>query len=399
MRSRKRENWHRLQIGEFADVQSGGTPSRGETQYWQNGSIPWVATAEVNYRLITSTKECISQQGLQNSSAKVFPAGTLLMAMYGQGKTRGQVARLGINAATNQACAAIFPDDRVTVEYLYTYLQYSYDDLRKLSNIGGQENLSKGLIESFDVIFPLCHVQQRRIAEILRTWDEAIEKADRLIAAKEKRFKQWRDELTWSKRGELISLGDVLTQSSVRVGPGRDLRVFSVTKDGLVPQDEHFNKRISNEDVSRHMLLEPSNFALSGLNFWLGSVDVSLEADPVCISPDYKVFKIGSAAVPGFFRHLVRTDHFRQILIGCAVERASVVRKNFDRETFLASEIPLPDQKRQEAVLHALSAAEQELVLHIRQRDALFNQKRGLMQKLLTGEWPVAVPKSQEAAE
>jgi type I restriction enzyme S subunit len=175
--------------------------------------------------------------------------------------------------------------------------------------------------------------------------------------------------------------------------------VFSVTKDGLVPQEEHFNKRISNEDVSRHMLVEQGDFAFSGLNFWLGSVDVSMDPEPFCISPDYKVFKIGQDVVPSFFRHLARTERFRQILRSCAVERASVVRKNFDRGSFLNSEVPLPDRSRQEFLLSVLSAAEEELILLRRQRDALLKQKRGLMQKVLTGEWLVAVPISQEAAE
>jgi type I restriction enzyme S subunit len=255
-------------------------------------------------------------------------------------------------------------------------------------------------LERIQVTLPPLHIQ-RRIAEILRTWDEAIEKAERLIAAKMSLFKNRREDLAWSRRwgNRSVPLRDVLTPSSVRVGPGRDLRVFSVTKDGLIPQDEHFNKRISNEDVSRHMLVEQGDFAFSGLNFWLGSVDVSMDPVPFCISPDYKVFKIGRDVLPGFFRHLVRTEHFRQILRSCAVERASVVRKNLDRESFLASEIPVPNRSRQEMVVGALSAAEEELNLLRQQRNALARQKRGLMQKLLTGEWSVDASKLRDAAE
>jgi type I restriction enzyme, S subunit len=260
-------------------------------------------------------------------------------------------------------------------------------------------NLSQDVLGSFDIPF-FSIGEQERIVGVLRTWGSAIEKTERLIAAKALLFKKRREDLAWGhSQSRNVLLGDLLTQSSVRVGPGRDLRVFSVTKDGLVPQDEHFNKRIANEDISRHMLVERGDFALSGLNFWLGSADVSQEPQAFCISPDYKVFKIGEDLVPGFFRHLVRTDHFRQILRSCAVERASVVRKNFDRETFLASDIPLPDRGRQEAVLAVLSAAEHELFLLRRQLDALVRQKRGLMQKLLTGEWPVKAPEPREAAE
>src|SRR5262249_13914174 len=133
------QSWSRLRIGDFARIQSGGTPNRDVGPYWEGGTIPWVTTSELNYREITATKEHITDEGLKNSSARIFPAGTLLIALYGQGKTRGKVGRLAIEAATNQACAAILPDSRIDVRYLFYYLQYSYDRLRALSNTGGQE--------------------------------------------------------------------------------------------------------------------------------------------------------------------------------------------------------------------------------------------------------------------
>jgi type I restriction enzyme, S subunit len=137
------------------------------------------------------------------------------------------------------------------------------------------------------------------------------------------------------------------------------------------------------------MLVTHGDFVLSGLNFWLGSVDVSLDPDPFCISPDYKVFKLTDNVDPRFFRQLIRTAHFRHILEAVAVERASVVRKNFDRETFLQSEVPLPGPDRQDRISQALEAAEREVAIEIARLDALSRQKRGLMQKLLTGEWRV----------
>lgn len=102
------KEWEIKTIGDIATVSSGGTPSRKEQAYW-NGDIPWVTTAEVQFKTILDSAEKITKEGLTNSSAKLFPINTILMAMYGQGKTRGQVAKLGIEASTNQACAAIEP--------------------------------------------------------------------------------------------------------------------------------------------------------------------------------------------------------------------------------------------------------------------------------------------------
>ena len=98
--------WSNSKIDDIAVVTSGGTPSRSNLTFW-DGNIPWVTTSLVDFNIIQSAEEFITQKGLDNSSAKLFPKNTILMAMYGQGITRGKVAILGIDATTNQACAAI----------------------------------------------------------------------------------------------------------------------------------------------------------------------------------------------------------------------------------------------------------------------------------------------------
>jgi len=100
------EDWEVKALGEIAEVGSGGTPNRSNLSYW-NGNIPWITTSEIDFSEITQGDEFITALGLANSSAKKYPKNTLLMAMYGQGKTRGKIAILGIEATINQACAAI----------------------------------------------------------------------------------------------------------------------------------------------------------------------------------------------------------------------------------------------------------------------------------------------------
>ncbi|MFZ3032861.1 MAG: restriction endonuclease subunit S [Parvibaculum sp.] len=120
----------------------------------------------------------------------------LLLALYGQGKTRGQVGLLAIDAATNQACAAIRAKPEVDAGYLYEFLKGSYLTIRGLSNSGGQENLSATIVSEIQVPLPPLP-EQRKIAEILRTWDEAIEKLEALRAAKERRLHSLREKLTY----------------------------------------------------------------------------------------------------------------------------------------------------------------------------------------------------------
>lgn len=165
--------WVSDSLGNIFETTSGGTPRRSEKAYW-NGDIPWVTTSLVDFGVITSTEESLTAEGLKNSSAKLFPKGTVLIAMYGQGKTRGQVALLGINAATNQACAAILPHKDIDPYFVFLNLAGRYEEIREMSNSGGQENLSQGLIREIRFAFPLDNDEQRKITACLSSLDALI---------------------------------------------------------------------------------------------------------------------------------------------------------------------------------------------------------------------------------
>ena len=165
--------WVSGPLGAIFDTTSGGTPNRSEASYW-DGDIPWITTSLVNFEVITGAEEYISQAGLKNSSAKLLPKGTVLIAMYGQGKTRGQVALLGVEATTNQACAAVLPKKGINPYFAFSNLAGRYDDFRKLSNSGGQENLSQALIREFPFSYPVDDLEQQRIADCLASLDTLI---------------------------------------------------------------------------------------------------------------------------------------------------------------------------------------------------------------------------------
>lgn len=170
------ERWGLATIGAHHAVVSGGTPSRGNPAFWSGGTIPWVKTTEVDYCVITETGEHITPLGLESSAAKMLPAGTLLMAMYGQGVTRGKVAILGIEAACNQACAAITPnDDAVLPRYLYHFLAWRYDAIRSLAHGGQQQNLNLEIVRDLPVVYPRTHGEQLEIVAILDAIDRKIE--------------------------------------------------------------------------------------------------------------------------------------------------------------------------------------------------------------------------------
>jgi type I restriction enzyme S subunit len=184
------ESWKVDSLGTHHTVVSGGTPSRSNSLFWTGGTIPWVKTTEVDYCIISETEEHITPQGLENSAAKLLPAGTLLMAMYGQGVTRGKVAILGIEAACNQACAAITAiDDVVRQRYLYHFLTSRYDEVRCLAHGGQQQNLNLEIVRDLPLVHPRTDDEQREIVAVLDAIDRKIDLHKRKRAVLEELFK------------------------------------------------------------------------------------------------------------------------------------------------------------------------------------------------------------------
>ena len=148
-------------IKEFTNVVSGATPNRGNSQYWDGGTIPWIKTTELRNDEIYDTEEKITEAGFENSSVKMVPAHTILIAMYGQGKTRGMTAYLQCQATTNQACACILPSKKVNQKYLWQYLIFSYEKLRNMAKGGNQPNLNGEIIKNFPVLIPPIEMQTK----------------------------------------------------------------------------------------------------------------------------------------------------------------------------------------------------------------------------------------------
>lgn len=148
-------------VQEFTGVVSGGTPNRDNNDYWENGKIPWVKTTELKHAVIEKTEEYITDKGLAESSAKIVPENTIVIAMYGQGKTRGMTGLLKIKASTNQACACVLPSDNVNHIYLWKFFELSYDNLRDLAKGGNQPNLNGNMIKNYPVLFPPRSLQNQ----------------------------------------------------------------------------------------------------------------------------------------------------------------------------------------------------------------------------------------------
>ncbi|MCX7067352.1 MAG: restriction endonuclease subunit S [Methylococcales bacterium] len=155
-------------------IGSGITPSRGNENYWLNGTIPWLKTEQLGEHKIYGTTEKITKLALKETSIKIFPVDTLSIAMYGEGKTRGNVSILKTAMATNQACCNVIIDkQKADYEYVYYYIKTKYIQLRQLSS-GVRKNLNSNDIKEFEVKLPNLESQQK-IASVLSSLDSKIE--------------------------------------------------------------------------------------------------------------------------------------------------------------------------------------------------------------------------------
>ncbi|MCA6381469.1 MAG: N-6 DNA methylase [Cytophagales bacterium] len=160
--------WEMVELQEVCNVTSGGTPDRNINGYW-NGTIPYIKTGEIFFNRITKAEEFITEAGLKNSSTRLIAPGTILMAMYGQGVTRGRVAILEFEAAINQAVAAISKkNDEINLEFLFYQLQGMYKYLRMISDArgGNQSNLNAKLIKELKICLPPKDIQQQIVTQI-----------------------------------------------------------------------------------------------------------------------------------------------------------------------------------------------------------------------------------------
>lgn len=189
-------------LGEVASIASGSTPSRARAEFW-GGHIPWVKTGEVNFGVISRTEESVTAAAVNAAKLKVFPRNTILVAMYGEGATRGRSAILGIEAATNQATAAInCHPQHMDYRYLYYFLEHNYEEVRKIGQGSNQTNLSTTSIEKLLVPNPYLPEQLRIVAAL-----DTVADAARAIEAEIAKLRKMRQGIL------LASMVSVISQS------------------------------------------------------------------------------------------------------------------------------------------------------------------------------------------
>ena len=155
------KGWVWCKLDDIAYVGTGATPLTACKYYYENGNIAWINSSSTKVPFIAKASNFITQKAIEETNCLVYPKGTLVIAMYGEGKTRGQISELLIDAATNQACAAVRPYSEATKKYLKLFFEGNYLHIRALAEGGNQQNLSVGKIQNYEIPLPPLDEQKR----------------------------------------------------------------------------------------------------------------------------------------------------------------------------------------------------------------------------------------------
>lgn len=380
-------------IKSIADVSSGNTPSRRKSEYW-NGSIPWITTGELESGYVTASKECVTEKALKETALKLYHKGTVLIAMYGQGKTRGTAAVLGIEATVNQACAALTVHSGCS-KFLFYQLQNSYHAIRRLSNTGNQENLNAEIIKNFKIPWP-DELEQQKIAAILSTQDKVIELKEKLLAQKQQQKKYLMQQLLTGKK-RLPGFCEKWTRKQLgelfenRVEINRsDLGLLAITSTrGILPRDCLDLKDNSSEDKSKYLRICPGDIGYNTMRMWQ-SVSAYSEYEGI-VSPAYTILAPMEGVYSRYFAYLFKTQSvifsFYRFSQGLVDDTRNLKYKNFKKIS-----VSIPSKvAEQRAIVQILSTADHEIDLLQKSIEAEKQKKKALMQLLLTGKVSVRI--------
>jgi type I restriction enzyme S subunit len=383
------KGWDRAKLDHVTTRGSGHTPDQGHSEYW-NGGIKWVSLAD-SWRLdrgyIDETEKEISELGIRKSSAVLHKTGTVILSRdAGVGKS----GVLKSPMAVSQHFIAWDCDAKGIIDpwFLYAWLQVQKPFFERMAVGSTIKTIGLPLFRQVTLDFP-CLPEQRKIAQILGTWDEMIERVNAVIDLYTREHSavcQRIFEKDYASRVSLLRAREVFTTISERARP--ELPLLAVMQDiGIVRRDE-LDRRVTmpDGDTSNYKVVRPGDFVIS-----LRSFEGGLEYSNVLglVSPAYTVLRSTRELCAGYYRQFFKSRSF----VGRLDKMIFGIRdgKQIAFRDFGDMFIPCPrieDQKHHEKVL---DTAAQLIEVTLRKKQALESQKRGLMQKLLTGTWRVKV--------
>ncbi|MBA1146669.1 restriction endonuclease subunit S [Ectothiorhodospiraceae bacterium WFHF3C12] len=404
------EGWVATQIAELATFRSGGTPGKAEPSYW-GGSDPWISGKDLKNHYLDRSVDQLTIKGFKR--AKRAPAGATLILVRGMTLLKefpvGYTLR---EVAFNQDLKALIPSTSVDGLFLSFLLAGEQHRIRQLVTTAGHGTgrLDTQLIKEYPVNLPPL-VEQKKIAKILSTWDEAITTTEQLLANSEQQKSALMQQLLTGKKRlpgfegkwTYVQVGDVFRRVTRRNG-GRSHNVVTISgRRGLIRQEEFFKKSVASETLDGYVLLKKGEFAYSksySNGYPMGAIKRLNRYDEAVVSTLYICFDVADEgqADRDFFEYFFEAGLLNHGLSKVANEggRAHGLL-NVKPSDFFSLKIPLPPIEEQRRIAEVIGSAEQEVLEIERDLSLLKQEKKALMQQLLTGRRRVKVDEAEQA--
>lgn len=383
-------NWEVKKIGELTKVIAGGTPSTTKSEYW-GGKIKWMNSGELNLKFVYEVEGRITDLGLKKSSTKLIPKKCILIGLAGQGKTRGTVAMNMIELCTNQSIAAVLPSSSFYEEYIFYYLESKYDELRQISTgDGGRGGLNLTIINSIKVLLPPTHEQQK-IAQILSTWDKAIQETNDIIKALEKRNKVLGNNLLNNETWEKKKLKALFTRIIDKNSEGNQNVTTISARHGFIKQNQFFNKTVASENLSGYYLIKKDDFCYNksySNGYDWGVVKRLNDFEKAVVTTLYICFRLHATDQNIDFWELYFANNILDKGLSKIAHEGGRAHGllNVTANDFFSLKIGVPTIEEQNKIAKILSIANEELQQYKQKLENIKLQKKGLMQQLLTGK-------------
>lgn len=378
-------------LGSLVTIKQGYTFSRS---YQGNAEGKWmyVKVADLNSlgnkKYVYRTKNYVDDDVLEKIKATPFPANSIVFPRVGAALKLNNKLLLTEDCVTDDNVIVITVTNEEKCYFEYLYYWFEFQDLGRFCNSGAVPVISGKNLKKELVPLPLID-EQRKISRILSVWDNAIEKTEALIAAKEKQFEWLTSNLINRAGHKRTAASGLMTEVSKRNKNSTIERVLSVTNhSGFVLPEEQFERRVASANVSNYKVVEQGQYAYNPSRINVGSIARLDDWENGILSPMYVVFKLDTKKVcSDYFLHWLNSGEARQRIKNSA---QGSVRETVSFKDLGAIDIPLPAMDVQKDVTYKLNLSQKEISLLKKILEQYRSQKRGLMQKLLTGEWQVS---------
>lgn len=348
-------DWPETTLGDVCTFR-GGSGFRESHQGQSSGDHPFIKVSDLtidgNEKYITTAQNWVSAAALRELRATLQPAGAVVFAKVGAALKLNRRRILGLPTAIDNNMMAAIPDkQQLDGEFLYYFLLMQ--DLGRFSQESAVPSVNQGHLSSIEISLPPLP-EQRKIAEILRTWDEALEKLTSLRAAKARRLDGLAAWLIHDEQAERLHLRDFLSEVSTRNHGQQVERVLSVTNSaGFVLAEDQFAHRVASADLSNYKIVRRGQYAYNPSRINVGSI-ARLDAwEDGALSPMYVVFRVRNGLDSDFFRHWLRSAEARQRI---ALAAQGSVRETVSFGDLGSILIPVPTIERQQSISRALNA-------------------------------------------